>query len=75
MLKQRWKALVENIAYPVCILSLLAFVPLSAAGVWLESESATLWKLAGTFGITAFASALALSATRAAQAPRDHDDD
>lgn len=74
MNNQRWKTLVEKVAYPVCILSILAFVPLAAAGIWSESESATHWKLAGTLGITAFASALALSATNAARDSRDHDD-
>ena len=62
--------LVEKVAYPVCIFSIVVFVPLAVAGMWLESTSEALWKLAGTFGVVAFAAALALSATRAAQGPR-----
>ena len=73
MQAQRWKLMVEKIAYPVCILSIVAFVPLSVAAVWLESLSDTLWKLAWTFGITAVATALALSATRATMTRDDHD--
>lgn len=66
---QRHETTVERTAYPVCIFSIVAFVPLSVAGMWQESASETLWKLAGTFGIVAFASALALSATRASKEP------
>jgi len=43
--------LVENIAYPVCILSLVVLVPLSVAGIWLESENEVLWKIVGSSGI------------------------
>lgn len=62
--------LVEKIAYPVCILSLVVLVPSVVAGVWIEIQDEVLWKIAGSSGILAFSSALALSATRAVKGPK-----
>ena len=65
--------MVEKIAYPLCIVSIALFVPLAVAAIWFESTNPTLWKIAGTLGILAFASALALSATRATRRRVDDD--
>lgn len=58
-------SIVEGIAYPVFLFSILAFVPLALATLWSGSEDETLWKSMVTFGIIAVAAVLAISATSA----------
>ncbi len=67
MTKKSFPDVVRSVTFPLCVFSCLGMMVCGVSGIWLALQPVgeVLWALAGSFAITAFASAMALGAAAA----------